>query len=136
MKNKKTQVIVIVVAAVLLLALAGGMVFAYLASREAPNVGEKTVTVTVVHKDESRKEFVCQTDEEYLGPLLVAEGIVEDNQGEFGLYILVADGELADYAVDGGWWKIYQNGAETMVGADELVLSDGDQIEVVYTIGF
>ncbi|MBR0446215.1 MAG: DUF4430 domain-containing protein [Oscillospiraceae bacterium] len=136
MKNKKTQVIVIVVAALLLLALAGGMVFAYLASREGPNPGEKTVTVTVVHKNGDEKKFTCYTEEEYLGPLLVAEGIVEDNRGEFGLYILVADGELADYNADGGWWKIVRNGEDAMIGADEMPIQDGDKIEVVYTVGF
>lgn len=136
MKNKKTQVIVIVVAALLLLALAGGMVFAYLASREGPNPGEKTVTVTVVHKNGDEKKFTCYTEEEYLGPLLVAEGIVEDNRGEFGLYILVADGELADYNADGGWWKIVRNDEDAMIGADEMPIQDGDKIEVVYTVGF
>lgn len=136
MKNKKVQIIAIVVAAILLVALAAGMLIAYLASREGPNPGEKTVTVTVVHKNGDEKEFTCYTEEEYLGPLLVKEGIVEDNQGEFGLYILVADGELADYNVDGGWWAVYQNGTQTMVGADEVALSDGDEIEVVYTVGF
>ena len=122
MKNKKVQIIAIVVAAILLVALTAGMVIAYLASREGPNPGEKTVTVTVVHKNGDEKEFTCYTEEEYLG--------------EFGLYILVADGELADYNADGGWWAVYQNGTQTMVGADEVALSDGDEIEVVYTVGF
>ncbi len=136
MKNKKTQIIAIVVAAVLLLCVAAGMFGLYKLNQEGIEIGEKSVTVTVVHKDGSRREFPCQTWEVYLGKLLVKEGIVEDNQGEYGLYILVADGELADYNVDGGWWKIYRNGEETMVGADELPIHDGDKIEVVYTVGF
>ena len=136
MKNKRTQIILIIVAAVLLLSVAAGMIGLYKLNQEGVQIGEKNVTVTVVHKDESRREFVCQTWELYLGKLLVKEGIVEDNQDKFGLYILVADGELADYNVDGGWWKIVRNGEDAMIGADKIPIRDGDKIEVVYTVGF
>ena len=136
MKNKKTQIILIVVAAVLLLSVAAGMFGLYKLNQEGVELGEKTVTVTVVHKDGSRREFVCQTWELYLGKLLVKEAIVEDNRDQYGLYILVADGELADYNADGGWWKIYRNGEEAMIGADQMPIHNGDQIELVYTIGF
>ena len=136
MKNKKTQIILIVVAAVLLLGVAAGMLGLYKLNQEGVQIGEKSVTVTVVHKDGSRREFNCQTWELYLGKLLVKEGIVEDNRDQYGLYILVADGELADYNADGGWWKIVRNGEDAMVGADKMPIRNGDQIEVVYTVGF
>ena len=92
MKNKK-----ILIAVIALIAVAALMVGVYFATREKPIEGEKTITVTVVHKDGREKNFTCKTTEEKLGPVLVAENIVEDNRDQYGLYILVADGEKADY---------------------------------------
>ena len=50
--------------------------------------GGKTVTVQVVHEDGSSRDFTLNTDEEFLGAALIADGVVEDNQSAYGLYIL------------------------------------------------
>ena len=107
----------------------------YFANRPETAAGAKTVTVEVIHKDESKREFTYHTDAEYLGEVLLAEGLVEGSQGEYGLYILKADGETADYAVDGGWWGLYQNGEMTPAGADATPIADGDRFSLVYCIG-
>ncbi len=126
----------LILAAVALVLVAGIMVGVYFATRPQPEKGDKKITVTVVHKDGSEKPFVCYTDEEYLAPVLVAEGIVEDNQDQFGLYILTADGEYADYNADGGWWNLYEGDTPATVGASELVIRDGGSYKLVYTIGW
>ena len=97
MKNKK-----ILIAVIALVAVAALMVGVYFATREKPVEGQKTITVTVVHKDGSEKLFTCKTTEEYLGPVLLAEKIVEGDMGDYGLFITAADGETADYSVEGG----------------------------------
>lgn len=136
--NKKVvlSIVSVAVAIVLLAAVALGMVGIYQLTREDPVEGAKEITVTVVHKDGSEKVFVCHTDEQYLGPVLVTEKIVADNVGEYGLYITTADGELADYNVDQGWWALYEGDTQCATGADQVVIEDGDSFRLVYTIGF
>lgn len=131
---KKTTKIII--AAIALVLVAGIMLGVYFATRPQPEEGSKSITVTVVHKDGSKKDFPVKTDAEYLAQVLVDEGIVEDNQSEFGLYILVADGEYADYNADGGWWAVYEGDTQASVGASELPIKDGGTYKLVYTIGW
>ena len=64
----------------------------YLRFRPSANVGSKNITVTVVHADSTEKEFRYQTDAEYLGKVLEDEQLVEGDQGQYGLFITVADG--------------------------------------------
>lgn len=131
---KKTTKIII--AAIALVLVAGIMLGVYFATRPQPEEGNKSITVTVVHKDGSERVFSVKTDAEYLAEVLVDEGIVEDNQDEFGLYILVADGEYADNNADGGWWAVYEGDTQATVGASELPIKDGGTYKLVYTIGW
>lgn len=130
MKNKKMILI-----AVALIACIAVMLGVFMATRPDTVAGSKTITVTVVHKDGSEKVFTCATEEEYLGSVLVAEKIVDANYGEFGLYFNTADGETADYSVDGGWWQVFIGEESAMVGADQIPIADGDTFKLVYTIG-
>ena len=130
MKNKK-----IILAVIALVAVAGLMLGIYFGIRNKAQQGSKTITVTVVHKNGEEKVFTCHTDEEYLGRVLVAEGIVEDNRGDFGLYIKVADGERADYELDKAYWAVYEGETAALTGADEIAISDGESFKLVYTIG-
>lgn len=97
--------------------------------------GEKTITVEVVHGDGSSREFSLKTEEERLGPVLVAEGVVEDNQSAYGLYILTADGETVDEG-NQEWWKITKGGEALSTGADGEPVADGDHFELVFTVGY
>ena len=56
--------------------------------------GAKEITVTVVHADETSKDFVYQTDAAYLGEVLKSEELVEGTEGEFGMFITSVDGEI------------------------------------------
>lgn len=82
MKNKK-----LFIALVALVAIVAIVLGVYFATRPATSEGGKAVTVTVVHKDGSEKVFTYHTDEEYLGTVLVDEGLVEGEQSNYGLYI-------------------------------------------------
>ena len=130
MKNKK-----LILIAVALIACVAVMLGIFVMTRPDTVAGSKTVTVTVVHKDGSEKVFTCKTDAEYLGTVLVDENIVAPNYGEFGLYFDTADGETADYNVDGGWWQVFIGEESAMVGADQIPIADGDTFKLVYTIG-
>lgn len=130
MKNKK-----ILIAAVALVAVVAVMLGVWFATRPGTVEGAKEITVTVVHKDGSEKEFVYHTDEEYLGPVLLSEGLVEGEQGPYGLYIKVVDGVTADFDVDQSYWSLYVGQEPAMQGADTTPIADGDSFRLVYTIG-
>lgn len=131
--SKKAKTIL---AAVVLALVAVGMFFAYEQFKPKPQEGAKSIEVVVVHKDGTEKSFPVKTEAEFLAEVLVSEGIVEDNQTEYGLYILVADGEYADYEADGGWWSVYEGDTQSAFGASELPIRDGGLYKVVYTIGW
>lgn len=131
MKNKK--IVVLGGAALAVLLVVFGAV--WFAARPAAQGGSKTITVEVVHKDGSAKTFPYHTDEEYLGDVLLAEGLVEGTQSEeFGLYIDAVDGEAADYAADGAYWAVYQGGEYATLGVSSLPIADGDSFSLVYTV--
>lgn len=133
MKNKTW---IWIVAAVLALALlVGGMVALYLQFRPEAVAGDKHFTVTVVHKDGSEKEFTYDTDEEYLGAVLQAEGLIQGEQGPYGLMISTVDGELADWNVDQGYWALYIGEEYATTGIDTTPIHDGDAFKLEYTIG-
>ena len=128
--NKK-----LIVAVVALILAAAVMVGVYIATRPDPVEGGKAITVTVVHKDGTSKDFTYQTEEEYLGPVLLNEGIVEGSMGDYGLYITAVDGETADYSVDQSWWGLYIGEESATTGADAVAIQDGGSYKLVYEIG-
>lgn len=120
---------------VALVAVAALMLGVFFLTREKAQEGSKEITVTVVHKDGSEKEFTCHTDEEYLGPVLLNEGLVEGEAGPYGLYIKVVDNEQAIYEQDGAYWALYVGEEAAVAGADSIVIHDGDTFKLVYTLG-
>ncbi len=130
MKNKK--LLLAIVAFVAAIAIFAGV---YMTTRPAVSEGSKAITVEVVHKDATSKTFEYQTDEEYLGALLLAEGLIEGEEGQYGLYVTKVDGEEAIYEVDNSYWAFYQNGEYAQQGVDTTPITDGDSYSLVYTIG-
>ena len=130
MKNKK--MIVAVVALVLVVA---AMVGLYLGTREEAVQGGKAITVTVVHGDGSSKDFVYQTEAEFLGEVILAEGLVEGENGPYGLEIHAVDGEKASWEENQSYWALFIGEEYATTGADGIVLNDGGIYKLVYTIG-
>ena len=125
-----------IVAAVLALALlAGGMVAVYQKFRPQAEAGEKEFTVTVIHKDGTQKEFSYASDEEYLGAVLLCEGLIAGEEGPYGLMISAVDGEIADWNVDQGYWALFIGEEYATTGVDTTAIHDGDHFKLVYTIG-
>lgn len=129
-KNKK-----IIIAIVMLVIAAAVMFGIYQYTRPETAEGEKNITVTVVHGDASEKVFEYHTDEEYLAPVIISDGLVEGDEGEFGLFITTVDGETADDANE-EWWCITQDGEPAQTSASELVIKDGDKFELTLTVGY
>ena len=131
MKGKKGTII----AAVLLILVCVGAGALYLRFRPSANVGSKNITVTVVRADSTEKEFRYQTDAEYLGKVLEDEQLVEGDQGQYGLFITVADGEQADDSKQ-QWWCLTKGGEMVNTSADQTPIADGDRYELTLKEGY
>ena len=128
--NKK-KLIIAIVAFVAVLAIALG---AYFATRPATQSGGKAFTVTVIHKDGTEKEFSYTSNEEYLGPVLLSEGLVEGKMEQYGLYIEAVDGERAVWELDNAYWSVYVGEEPAITGADQIPLTDGGEYKLVYIV--
>ncbi len=129
--KKNTKIILGAVAIVVVAALFLGV---YLGTRPETASGEKTVTVAVVHSDGSEKSFTYETDEEYLGAVLLADGLIDGDESEYGLYITTVDGEDAIYEEDGSYWALYEGEDYAQQGVDQTPVQDGGSYSLVYTI--
>ena len=130
---KKNGKLIAGAAAILVLAAVFAGIWS--ATRPATSEGAKTITVEVVHKDESSKTFTYHTDVEYLGEVLQSEGLVKGEQGDYGLYMTEVDGEAAVYETDGAYWAFYQDGEYASQSVDQTPINDGDSFSLVYTVG-
>lgn len=130
MKNKK-----IVIAVAALVAVIAIMVGVYAVTRPETSVGTKSITVTVVHQDGSEKVVEYDTDEAYLGPVLLSQGLVEGEEGPYGLVISAVDGETASWEENQSYWALFIGEEYAITGADTTPVNDGDVFKLVYTIG-
>ena len=129
-KNKK-----IITAAIAVAVIAAAMAVIYVATRPETTAGSKTFTVEVVHSDESKKTFTYQTDAEYLGEVLLAEGLIAGHDSQFGLYIDTVDGEDAVWEKDNSYWALYVGEEYAAQGIDQTPINHGDTFSLVYTVG-
>lgn len=91
------------------------------------------IKVTIVHKDGTEKVLEYSTSEAYLGALLQAEGVIEGNDGPYGMEITTVDGEKAVYDEDKAYWALYENGEYALQGIDTTPIKDGGEYKLEYT---
>ena len=94
--------------------------------------GAKTVKVEVKAGEKS-VIFTIKTDKAVLGDALIEHGLIEGDQGQYGLYIKKVNGITADYDVDKHYWGFYKNGEYMMTGVDGTEFADNDSYELVYS---
>lgn len=130
MKNKKVWMglAALVLAAALMLGV-------YLGMRPETETGGKEFTVLVVHKNGEEKQFSYATEEEYLGTVLLAAGLIQGEEGPYGLMVSVVDGEIADWNVDQSYWALYIGEEYATTGVDMTPVMDGGEYKLEYTIG-
>lgn len=102
-------------------------------TRPQTQAGQKTVVVEVVHGDQTSKEFTCETGQEYLGQLLLDEGLVSGEKGPYGLFITEVDGETAQDSLR-QWWCITREGERVDTGVDATPIADGDHFELTLSV--
>ena len=91
--------------------------------------GEKSFVTEVVDADGNTVRFTVQTNEKTVGEALQKLGVIDGEEGDYGLYIKTVNGTTADYNKDGVYWAFYVDGEYAMTGADMTDAVDG----TVYT---
>lgn len=126
-----------IIALMLTLVLAFGLVACSQEKTPETTAGDaqtlKKITVTVVHKDGTSKEFTYETAEKYLGPVLQADGLIEGNAGPYGMEITKVDGEQAIYNEDKAYWALYEGEEYALQGIDTTPVTDGGVYKLEYT---
>ena len=79
----------------------------------------------VVDKDGAVTEFEIHTDKTTVGDALMALGLIEGEEGAYGLYVKVVNGITADYDVDGTYWAFYVGDEYGMTGVDLTEIEAG-----------
>ena len=103
----------------LLLALV--MVFALTACgamEEAPAADAVSFKVVVTDLDGKETTFEYSSNAASVGEALVAEGLIEGHETEYGLYIDTVNGITADWDKDQTYWAFYIDGEYAMTGID------------------
>jgi len=94
--------------------------------------GAKTIQVEVIAEGQS-VTFTVHTDKEMLGEALLEHGLIDGDQGAYGLYVKVVNGMMADYNVNQRYWSFSKNGEGLMTGVDMETAQDGAHYEITYT---
>lgn len=102
----------------------------------AGGTGEsKSFTLAVTHADGSVKNFDLTSDKEMLGDALAAEGLIEGEDSEYGLFITTVDGETADSGAQ-QWWALTVDGEMAATGVDSTPISEGAAYGLTLTVGY
>lgn len=80
--------------------------------------GATVFQFSVVDLEENETKFEIHTDETTVGAALLALGLIEGEEGPYGLYVMKVNGIEAIYEEDGSYWAFYENGAYGMTGVD------------------
>ena len=100
---------------------------------EDQTFGEGAKTLTVVVEAEDRTvTFTVHTDAATVGEALLSHGLIDGDEGPYGLYVKKVNGITADYDVDQSYWGIYKNGEYLMSGVDTTNIADGEHYELIY----
>lgn len=94
--------------------------------------GAKTITVEVQAQDKS-VIFTIKTDKDTVGAALMEHGLIDGEEGPYGLYVKAVNGMKADYDTDQRYWAFYVNGEISMTGVDVTDIADGVSYQMIYS---
>ena len=87
------------------------------ANKEAPSAAV-SFKVIVTDLDGNETAFEYTSSAASVGEALVAEGLIEGHETEYGLYIDTVNGITADWDADQTYWAFYINGEYATTGID------------------
>ncbi len=84
---------------------------------------------TVTDKDGNVTEFTVCTDKTVVGDALLDAGLIEGEEGQYGLYVTKVNGIVADYNIDQTYWAFYIDGQYASTGVDQTNIEVGKTYE-------
>lgn len=89
-------------------------------------LGAGATTLTVEVKAEDRQiTFTIHTDKKIVGEALMEHGLLEGEDGQYGLFVKRVNGIVADYDVDQTYWGFFIDGEYAMTGVDGTNIEEG-----------
>ncbi len=101
------------------------------ASDEAAEIGEGEKSFTFICTDSNggQKKYIVKTDAATVGEALQENGLIEGEEGAYGLYVKAVCGITADFDKDGVYWAFYVNGEYGMQGVEKTDIAEGATYE-------
>lgn len=93
--------------------------------------GEKTLTVEVT-AEEQTLTFTVKTDKKTVGEALLDVGLIEGDEGPYGLYVKKVNGITADFDKDQTYWAFYIGEELAMTGVDATQIEEGSVYRLVH----
>lgn len=87
--------------------------------------GKTSFSFTVTGIDGAENMFIINTDETTVGQALLKLGLIEGDEGAYGLYVKTVNGITVDYDTDGKYWAFYINGEYAPSGVDTTEITLG-----------
>lgn len=88
--------------------------------------GETEFSLTVTDQDGNEIALTIRTDRTIVGEALQELGLLEGEEGPYGLYVKTVNGIRADYDTDKVYWAFYINGEYAVSGVDVTEIAEGD----------
>jgi ABC-type Fe3+-hydroxamate transport system substrate-binding protein len=89
--------------------------------------GETEFPLIIADQDGTEIRITVRTDKTVVGEALQELGLLEGEEGQYGLYVKVVNGIRADYDKDKVYWAFYINGDYAMSGVDVTEICAGDE---------
>ncbi len=86
---------------------------------------DRTFTLSITDAGGKETITTVTSDKPTVGEALTALGILEGEDGPYGLYIKSINGITADYDKDKTYWAFYVDGQYAVTGADMTPIVDG-----------
>ena len=93
--------------------------------------GKTSFNFTVKDGEGNTKAFIIRTDKTIVGEALQELGLIEGEEGQYGLYVKKVDGITADYDVNGTYWAFYVNSTMAPTGVDMTEITAGTEYSFV-----
>ena len=114
---------------VLLISLIAAMAISFVScdkTNESPENEEKTFTFVAKFPDGTSKTYTVKTEKKTVDEALIEEGLIDGEDGQYGLYVKSVDGVSLDYATDGMYWAFFVNGEYANTGVEKTNIKDGE----------
>ena len=87
--------------------------------------GETTFMFDVEFEDGSIHKYEVKTDETTVGAALIAVGLIEGEDSEYGLYVKTVDGVTLDFDADAAYWAFFAGDEMAATGVDSTEIEAG-----------